>query len=55
MQFELMIVFSCPFRMCPGWSSVLGILEKEPKRRQLPESFHHKDKCNTFRLRIGKQ
>ena len=55
MQLELMIVYSCSFRMCPGWSSVLGILETESKRRQLLESFHHKDNCNTFRLRIGKQ
>ena len=55
MQFEFMIVYSCPFRMCPGWCSVLGILEHETKRRQLLESFHHKDKCNTFRLRIGKR
>ena len=55
MQFELMIVHSFSFSMCPGWSSVLGILENEPKRRQLLESFHRKDKCNTFRVRIGKQ
>ena len=55
MQFEIMIVYSCLFRMCPGWSSVLGILDHASTRRKLLESFHHKDNWNTFRLRIGKR
>ena len=48
LQFELTIVYSFSFSMCPGWSSVLGILANKSRRRQLLESFHHKDNCNTF-------